>query len=93
VGCDDPLGFYPAPHCLTRSLADSPPANLKPETLKLETTYLQQAAYYYARYHALAPNDLLGLKRLAGVCTALEAGVDDESCQEAAEHVRQGAEA
>jgi len=83
---------------LTRSLADSPPANLKPETLKLETTYLQQAAHYYNRYHALAPDDLLGLKRLAGVCTALEKlgqgegetrgqGEGMKSCREAAERV------
>ena len=76
------LTNLPPAASLTRSLADSPPANLKPETLKLETTYLQQAAYYYARYHALAPDDLLGLKRLVGVCTALEgAGVEEESCR------------
>ena len=49
---------------------------------------MQQAAYYYNRYHALAPDDLLGLKRLAEVCTALEeAGVEDEGCREAAERV------
>jgi len=33
---------------------------------------LQEAAYYYTRYHALAPDDLLGIKKLAEVCTALE---------------------
>ena len=49
---------------------------------------LQQAAYNYARYHALAPDDRLGLKRLAEVCATLEeAGVDDESCREATERV------
>ena len=65
---------------------------------------LWRAAYNYARYHALAlrqvypersrrtqdkpPDDLLGLKRLVEVCTALEqAGVEDESCQEATERV------
>lgn len=45
--------------------------------------------YYYNRYHALAPDDLLGpstgsgqsLKKLAEVCTVLEgAGVEDENC-------------
>ena len=52
---------------------------------------LQEAAHYYNRYHALAPDDLLGLKRLAEVCTALEqAGVEDESCREAAERVLEG---
>jgi len=62
-----PTNLLPAAS-LTRSLADSPPANLKPETLKLETTYLQQAAHYYTRYHTLVlrqaqdrlPDDLLG---------------------------------
>jgi len=45
---------------------------------------LQQAAYYYNRYHELAPDDLLSLKRLAEVCTALEqAGVEDEGCCQA----------
>jgi len=49
---------------------------------------LQQAATWYSRYHALAPDDLLGLKKLAEVCTALkEAGVEDKSCGEATERV------
>ena len=46
---------------------------------------LEEAARWYEQYHALAPDDLLGLKRLAEVCAALEqAGVEDESCGEAA---------
>jgi len=46
---------------------------------------LQQAAVWYNRYYALAPDDLLGLKKLTEVCTTLEeAGVEDESCREAA---------
>jgi UDP-N-acetylenolpyruvoylglucosamine reductase len=37
------------------------------------------------RYDVLAPDDLLGLKKLAEVCTALEeAGVEDEACWKAA---------
>ena len=70
-----------APTHPTNQPADPPLANL--QTSKLAN--LHQAAYNYARYHALAPDDLLGLKRLTEVCTALEqAGVDDESCREAA---------
>lgn len=46
---------------------------------------LQEASYYYNRYSILAPDDLLGLKRHAEVCTALEeGGVDDGGCREAA---------
>jgi len=51
---------------------------------------LQEAAKWYAKYYALAPDNL---KRLAEVCTRLEeAGVEDEACREAAELVmgRQG---
>jgi len=58
---------------------------------------LQEAAAWYNRYHALSPDDLLGLKKLAEVCTALEdpstglragAGVGDGSCRQAAERAR-----
>jgi tetratricopeptide (TPR) repeat protein len=46
---------------------------------------LKDAARWYGQYHALVSDDLLGLKRLAEVCTALEqAGADDESCRQAA---------
>ena len=73
-----------APTQPTNQPADLPLANL--QTSKL--AHLQQAAYNYARYQTLAPDDLLGLKRLAEACTALEeAGVDDESCREATERV------
>ena len=59
---------------------------------------LRSAAHYYNRYHALASDDLLGLKRLAEVCTALEKlgqgegetrgqGEGMKSCREAAERV------
>jgi len=52
---------------------------------------LQEAAYYYSRYYALAFRDLVGLKRLAEVCAALEeAGVEDEGCREAAERAAGG---
>jgi len=62
------------------------PPNLKPANLQPATHHLQQAASWYNRYHALAPDDLLGLKKLTEVCTALEeAGVEDASCQRAAE--------
>lgn len=44
---------------------------------------LSEAARWYAQYHSLAPDDLLGLKRLVEVCTTLEeAGVEDPSCRE-----------
>ena len=50
---------------------------------------LEEAAGWYGKYHEMAPDDLLGLKRLAEVCTALEeAGVEDASCREAAARVR-----
>jgi len=50
---------------------------------------LEQAAYYYNRYHELAPDDLSGLKRLAAVCVALEdGGVEDESCRQGADRLR-----
>jgi tetratricopeptide (TPR) repeat protein len=46
---------------------------------------LAAAARWYEQYHMMAPDDLLGLKRLAEACTALEeAGVGDRGCQEAA---------
>ena len=52
---------------------------------------LQQAADNYNRYHALMPEDLVGLKRLAHVCAMLEdASVEDGSCREAAERVVAG---
>ena len=52
---------------------------------------LQEAAYYYSRYCALAFRDLVSLKRLADVCAALEeAGVEDETCREAAERAAGG---
>ena len=59
-----------------------------PPPAGLQLAHLHQAAYNYARHHTLAlrqvypersrrtqdrlPDDLLGLKRLAEVCTALE---------------------
>jgi tetratricopeptide (TPR) repeat protein len=47
--------------------------------------WLAAAEEWYAQYHAVARDDLLGLKRLAEVCTALQdARVESESCQEAA---------
>ena len=62
----------------TQSPTGPPPAGL-------QLAHLQQAAYNYNRYHKLAPDDLLGLKRLTEVCTAMEqAGVEDENCREAA---------
>ncbi len=65
-------------------LADLPLADLQTSQL----ADLHQAAYNYARYLALAPDDLLGLKQLAEVCTTLEeAGVEDESCHQAAEQM------
>jgi hypothetical protein len=58
------------------------------QTRPLTIRDLQQAAYYYNRYHQLAPNDPLGLKQLTEVCTALqEIGVEDENCLSAAERV------
>jgi tetratricopeptide (TPR) repeat protein len=49
---------------------------------------LSQAARWYAQYNALVPDDLLGLKRLAETCTALEgAGVEDGNCIAAAQRV------
>jgi tetratricopeptide (TPR) repeat protein len=46
---------------------------------------LKDAARWYGQYHAMVSDDLLDLKRLAEVCTALEqAGKDDESCRQAA---------
>jgi tetratricopeptide (TPR) repeat protein len=48
-----------------------------------------EAAAWYDRYHEVAPEDLLGLKRLAEVCGALEgAGVGDRSCRSAAERMK-----
>jgi len=41
---------------------------------------LSEAARWYEQYNALAPDDLLGLKRLSETCTALEqAGAEDEN--------------
>jgi hypothetical protein len=70
--------------------ADAQPANLPTEIhhSPFAIRHLQQAAHYYNRYNALAPDDLLGLKRLTETCTALEeAGVEDENCIAAAEQV------
>jgi tetratricopeptide (TPR) repeat protein len=44
---------------------------------------LSKAARFYAQYHALTSDDLLGLKRLTETCTVLsKAGVEDEYCGE-----------
>jgi tetratricopeptide (TPR) repeat protein len=49
---------------------------------------LEEAASWYCRYYKVAPQDLLGLKRLAAVCAALEeAGVENEHCRKAASQV------
>jgi len=94
------------PILLSACIVPNQPATLptaQPPKAEPAIRNLQQATYNYARYHALAlrqaqdrpPDDLLGLKRLAEVCTALEeAGVEDENCREAAERVvgRQGDE-
>jgi hypothetical protein len=46
---------------------------------------LRYAARCYNDYQAIIPDDLLGLRRLAEVCTTVEElGLEDESCQEAA---------
>jgi tetratricopeptide (TPR) repeat protein len=46
---------------------------------------VEGAARWYAEYNALAPEDLLGLKRLTETCATLaEAGIEDESCRDAA---------
>jgi len=75
-------------HLQLADVQTCPSANPQPETSNPELANLQQAAYYYNRYHKLAPDDLLGLKRLTEICTALEqAGVEDPSCQEATERV------
>lgn len=83
------LSACTAPTHPTNQPADPSLAHLQTcELANLQTpklANLHQAADNYARYHALAPDDLLGLKRLTGVCAALEqAGVEDESCREAA---------
>jgi len=45
-----------------------------------EARYLQEAAKWYAKYHALAPDDLLGLKKLVEICEELEkAGIEPEA--------------
>jgi tetratricopeptide (TPR) repeat protein len=50
--------------------------------------HLAEAARWYGQYHALAPNDLLGLKELTEVCSALEeAGAQNASCHQTAERV------
>ncbi len=43
---------------------------------------LSEAARWYAQYHSLAPDDLLGLERLVEVCTMGKADVEDPSCRE-----------
>lgn len=46
---------------------------------------LEEAAEWYRKYYVLAPDDILGLKNLAEVCTALEdIGIEDENCCQAA---------
>jgi len=46
---------------------------------------LEEAARGYGQYHEMAPDDLLGLKRLGEVCAALgEAGAEGGNCQKAA---------
>jgi hypothetical protein len=70
--------------------ADAQPANLPTEIhhSPFAIRHLQQAAHYYNRYNALAPDDLLGLKRLTETCTVLEeAGVEDENCIAAAQRL------
>jgi tetratricopeptide (TPR) repeat protein len=53
------------------------------------SAYLQQAAFNYAQYFALAPEDFLGLKKLAEVCQSLkDARIEDESCRQAASHIK-----
>lgn len=45
---------------------------------------LGKAARWYVQYNELAPDDLLGLKRLTDACAALEAAdVEDENCRRA----------
>jgi tetratricopeptide (TPR) repeat protein len=45
---------------------------------------LAAAAEWYAQYHTMVPDGLLGLERLAEVCTVLEeVGARDAGCQEA----------
>jgi len=46
---------------------------------------VREAAKWYEQYYRMVPDDLLGLKYLAEVCTALEeAREEDESCRQAA---------
>jgi hypothetical protein len=77
--------------CLSACTAPDRSANVlttqyAPRRAQFAIPELQRAAYFYKSYYALAPGDLVGLKRLAEVCATLEdAGVEDESCQEAAE--------
>jgi cytochrome c-type biogenesis protein CcmH/NrfG len=50
--------------------------------------WLQEAIKWYRQVHEMASDDLLGLKRLAEACAAMEgAGVEDENCHQAAERV------
>jgi len=52
----------------------------------VDTQRLTEAARWYGQYHEMSPDDLLGLKKVAGVCTALEeAGTEDEGCYQARE--------
>ena len=73
----------------TCELANLQSETSEPEPPNPEIADLRQAAYYYNRYHDLAPDDLLlGLKHLTETCTALEnAGVEDENCREAADRL------
>jgi len=73
----------------TCELANLQPETSEPEPPNPEIADLRQAAYYYNRYHDLAPDDLLlGLKHLTETCTALEnAGVEDENCREVADRL------
>jgi hypothetical protein len=54
---------------------------------------LAEAAAWYGRYHEVAPDDLLGLKRLVGVCETLEElNLEDQSCRAVAERERTAGE-
>jgi tetratricopeptide (TPR) repeat protein len=48
---------------------------------------LSEAAKMYSQYYQMAPDDLMGLRRLAAACSALEqkTGIEEESCYKAAQ--------
>ena len=65
-----------------RQVTGDSPAQPVPGNPLFDGHDLKKAAVWYGKYHTFAPDDLLGLKRLAEVCTVLEeSGVDDESCR------------